>query len=239
MKWNSSSSASLNSINTNRAAAVITAAGSSSRMGGGQKKEYLLLDDRPLLQHTLQPFLNTNIFSHIVITVPPGGEKYAKEALGELFLNKTEITITPGGASRQESVYNGLRALESTGIDQVLIHDGARPWISEDLIMAVLQAARTYGAAAPVIDVVDTMKKINLEGFITEHLMRSQIKGIQTPQGFNYLEIIKAHGKAKTDGTAYTDDTEIYSAYFGPVFTVPGELNNIKVTYPQDLEGKV
>jgi len=206
-------------------------------MGGG-KKEYNLLNGRPLIQNTIQPFLNSHLFSYLVITVPPGGESEAREVLGKMIDHDTKIIITPGGSTRQESVFNGLKALEPVGIDQVLIHDGARPWITQELIAAVLGAVKIHGAAAPVIDAVDTMKRIDSKGFITEHLVRNQIKGIQTPQGFNFKEIFKAHGRAETDGMVYTDDTEIYSAYCGPVITVPGELANIKVTYPKDLEGK-
>lgn len=210
-------------------------------MGMGSKKEYHPLKGRPVIQHTLKAFLETECFSHICLTVPQGGEEEARSALGDLFQNPANpntpaLIITPGGATRQESVLRGLEALTRAAPETVLIHDGARPWISPELIVRILEAVDSHGAAAPVVTAVDTMKKIDERGFITEHLLRQEIVGIQTPQGFLFSAILEAHRNAAGDGHAYTDDTEIYHRYRGPVFTVPGDPENRKVTFRKDLE---
>ena len=208
-------------------------------MGVGTKKEYLPLGDKPVLHITAQAFLEASLFSHIVVVVPPGGEDVARAVLGDLILAEQEqpaLLFIPGGDTRQKSVFNGLAALAETGIDTVLIHDGARPWVTPGLIRLVAEEARSRGAAAPVIPVVDTVKTLDSRGYIREHLVRERIGAIQTPQGFHYPAILEAHEKALKDHRVYTDDTEIYGLHIGEVFTVPGELTNRKITFPTDLE---
>lgn len=223
-------------------AALITAAGRGSRMGMEAKKEYRPLGGRPLIQHTLKAFLKTNSFSHLCLTVPVGGEEEARCALGNLLevLRSSaapELILVPGGATRQQSVRQGLEALAKAAPETVLIHDGARPWISPELIGQVIKAADFHGAAAPAIAAVDTMKRIDERGIITEHLARREIVGIQTPQGFRFSAILEAHRKAAEDYWEYTDDTEIFHRYKGPVFILPGDPKNRKVTVKKDLEG--
>ena len=208
-------------------------------MGEGVKKEYLPLGDKPVLYHTAEAFVKTALFSHICITLPPGGEEDARKALGGLVSSgpyRPVFLLVSGGNTRQESVFNGLKALAGFGLDTVLIHDGARPWVSPSLIRRVAEEARARGAAAPVIPVVDTVKALDSRGFIREHLVREQIGAVQTPQGFHYPAILEAHEAARTDRRVYTDDTEIYGLCGGDVFTVPGELTNRKITFPGDLE---
>ena len=218
---------------------MILAAGTSRRMGEGTKKEYLPLGDRPVLHNTAKAFLDTSLFTHIAIAVPPGGEDEARAVLGDLILpgpGRPAFLFIPGGDTRQQSVFNSLQALAETGIDTVLIHDGARPWVSPGLIRRVAVEARSRGAAAPVIPVVDTVKILDSRGYIREHLVRDRIGAIQTPQGFHFPAILEAHERARQDQRVYTDDTEIYGLHVGEVFTVPGELTNRKITFPGDLE---
>ena len=220
-------------------AALITAAGNGSRMEMECKKEYLPLRGRPLIQHALEAFLETNRFSHFCLTVPPGGEEEARRALGDLFENPEtpEMILTSGGATRQESVRLGLEALSEAQPKTVLIHDGARPWISPELIGRIIEAVDAHGAAAPAVISVDTMKRTDGRGMIIEHLVRREIVGIQTPQGFDFVAILEAHRRAAEDHREYTDDTEIFHRYKGPVFTVPGDRKNRKITVKNDLEG--
>lgn len=230
-------------------AIVLTAAGSSTRMGGPVKKEYLTISEEAgsrisVLSASLFQFLSLRLFPLVVITVPAGGEAEARAVLAEdrriralLASGRFDLRFAEGGASRQESVRNGLEALAKSGgtIDTVLIHDGARPWICETVIRAVLEGARLHGAAVPAIPVVDTQKEISPDGRIVRHLDRSTIVSVQTPQGFRFAGLLEAHRKAANDGASYTDDTEIWGRYAGDVRVCAGDRENRKITYQGDL----
>ena len=217
-----------------RAAVIVTAAGSSRRFGGGMKKEYLALGSGSVLSNALSPFLNSEIFSYIVVTVPENGEADARESLCD-FPRLEDIQFVPGGDTRQASVYKGLQALESLNPEVVLIHDGARPWCTQEIAEAVARRALDAGGCAPAVPSVDAMKIISREGFIIDHLSRETTFRIQTPQGFLYEDILEAHEKASRDNGMYIDDTEIYGRYIGAVATVPGDEANRKITYQEDI----
>lgn len=217
-----------------RAAVIVTAAGASRRFGGSMKKEYLSLNGASVLFNTLSAFADPKLFSDLVVTVPDGGEAEARVAL-EGFERLEEVIFTPGGETRQASVYAGLLALEAQAPEIVLIHDGARPWCTPDLARAVTERSLEAGAAAPATPSVDAMKILSRDGFILDHLSREATYRIQTPQGFLYEDILAAHRKAAADGGDYIDDTEIYGRYIGAVATVPGDEANRKITYQEDL----
>jgi 2-C-methyl-D-erythritol 4-phosphate cytidylyltransferase len=143
--------------------------------------------------------------------------------------------LVPGGDTRQKSVYIGLLAMQTACPEFVLIHDGARPWIQPELILSVAAGTKAHGACLPLAPAVDALKTVDEGGFLESHLDRSRIRGAQTPQGFLYAKILDAHTRAAGDGRASMDDTEIYAAYGGAVFSVPGDVRNKKVTYPSDL----
>ena len=221
-------------------AAIIVAAGSSERLGTGQKKEYMNIAGKPVLQYSCEAFAECEEISYIYIVVPPAGIPFARELIQPAIsaAQKEDILVdfVEGGTSRQQSVYNGLRALERAAPDYVLIHDGARPWISKECIRKVLEQTAEHGACAPAVVPADAMKRIGPDGSILEHLSRDTTLGIQTPQGFGFPDILKAHGQAAADGRKYIDDTEIYCRYIHPVYTVPGEAGNRKITYLHDFE---
>jgi 2-C-methyl-D-erythritol 4-phosphate cytidylyltransferase len=235
MKWKSSSSVN-STLNKSglRAAAIITAAGTSSRMGNTIKKEFLPLDGKPVLLHTVERFLDTGLFFMCGVTFREDEESEMIDILRPLLEGK-RITMIRGGDTRQKSVLNGLEALVESGPLHVLIHDGARPWVSEETVRLVLDATVARGAAAPVVPAVNALKVINEDGVLQEHLSRETVMGVQTPQGFGYQDILQAHRKAASDGMAYIDDTEIYSRYCGNVYAVPGDPNNRKITYSHDM----
>jgi 2-C-methyl-D-erythritol 4-phosphate cytidylyltransferase len=230
-------------------ALVLTAAGSSTRMGGPVKKEYLTISEEAgsrisVLSASLFQFLCLRLFPLVVITVPAGGEAEARAVLAEdrrigklLDSGEVDLRFAEGGASRQESVRNGLEEFAKSGetINTVLIHDGARPWVSETVIHAVLESTKIHGASVPAIPVVDTQKEIAPDGRIVRHLDRSTIVSVQTPQGFRFVELLEAHRKAATDGETYTDDTEIWGRYAGDVWICAGDRENRKITYQGDL----
>ncbi|OQY35629.1 MAG: hypothetical protein B6241_00100 [Spirochaetaceae bacterium 4572_59] len=215
--------------------AIITAAGSSKRMKGRGKKEFTKLKGRTVLERAVLPFVLSEEFNFIVVTFPEGKEDEMKKALHHI---NFPILYVQGGSSRQESVYNALVELKKVQCDVVLIHDGARPHISEDLIMRVLSGTIQRGNSTPVVPSVSAMKILTETGDIESHLIRTQTVSAQTPQGFSFQEILQAHYKALNDESSFIDDSEIWSVYVGTAHTVKGDPNNIKITYPQDLDHK-
>jgi len=221
-----------------RHAVLITAAGSSTRMGNSIKKEYLPLGNTTVLEKSLRTFESTGLFTWFVITIPPGGEGKARQVLAPWLqdpVHEKHTLFVEGANNRQGSVRKGLLALEPHAPELVLIHDGARPWVSARTILRVFEGTHRCGACAPVIPLVDSLKRLLPDGTIAEHVDRSAFVGIQTPQGFRFSEILEAHLRAASDGREYLDDTEIYHRYIGKVETVEGERGNRKITYWEDM----
>ena len=234
-------SATMMKNNSYKIAVIICAAGSSSRMGGTIKKEYLPLENGTVLSNSTVKFIKTINPDVLAITIPVNGQKDAERAL---FSDKSikemakELLFVEGGKSRQESVFNALKTLNALPVqpDYVLIHDGARPFVTDKIITDTLQAAIKYGAAVPGLTPTDTQKMLDEKGFISQHLTRSKMTAVQTPQAFKFNELFSSHQKAQNDGTEYTDDTEIWDKYCGKVKNVPGDICNIKITYPDDYK---
>jgi 2-C-methyl-D-erythritol 4-phosphate cytidylyltransferase/2-C-methyl-D-erythritol 4-phosphate cytidylyltransferase/2-C-methyl-D-erythritol 2,4-cyclodiphosphate synthase len=235
-------------------AAIITAAGSSSRMGGGGKKEYRPLgegindaDGRPLtvLGAAAGAFAANPRVSLIVITVPAGveyGQAAARAALPpSLFMpgKRPPILFVPGGSNRRASVHNALTMLSAYNPGYVLIHDGSRPWVDGLLIERIIETVLRCQAAAPLLPLIETPKEFDETGFITRHLRRSSVGTAQTPQGFAFPELLRAHALAaeqeRLDHREYTDDAEIWGEFIGPVAVVEGSPRNKKITFPEDL----
>ena len=227
------------------------AAGSSSRMGELGKKEYLPLNGGSVLSETALVFLQTKLFSTVLVVHPKNGLAAAKKAfyknplVAELSQG-VNVIFTSGGDTRQQSVFNALKALEKAGINGsqalkpprlVLIHDGARPFISQSLVKKTVSAALKYGAAVPALQPVETQKEMDSSSKIARHLKRSSLAAVQTPQGFLFPEILECHKKAaKEKNAAFTDDTEIWDNYSDKkTRVIPGEPGNIKITYPKDV----
>ena len=227
------------------------AAGSSSRMGELGKKEYLPLNGGSVLSEAALVFLKTKMFSTLLVVHPKNGLAAAKKAfyknplVAELSQG-VNVIFTSGGDTRQQSVFNALKALEKAGINGsqalkpprlVLIHDGARPFISQSLVKKTVSAALKYGAAVPALQPVETQKEMDSSSKIARHLKRSSLAAVQTPQGFLFPEILECHKKAaKEKNAAFTDDTEIWDKYSDKkTRVIPGEPGNIKITYPKDF----
>lgn len=207
-------------------------------MGEGEKKEYRNLNGRPVLVQTLLPFLQTGLFTQVIITIPAGHRERVKSLLQQLPQEHSQwiekIILSEGGASRQASVFAGLKAC-SCNPRFVLIHDGARPRVSAMLIRRVLFDTEEHGAAIPVVPSTDAMKQITTDGFIETHLPRQSTVCAQTPQGFAFGSILSAHQQAETERDDFIDDAEVYARYIGQVHTVVGEKENLKLTYPGDF----
>ena len=230
-------------------ALILLAAGSSQRMGGLGKKEYLPLNGGSVLSEAAIVFLKTKLFSVIAVVHPPKGLAAAKKAfyknpLTAQLCQDAAIIFVSGGQSRQESVCKALKALEKDANASprlVLIHDGARPFLTESLVKKTVAATIKYGAAVPALQPVETQKEMDSDSKISRHLKRSSLAAVQTPQGFLFPEILEFHKRAsKKKDAAFTDDTEIWDMYSDKkTRVIPGEENNIKITYPKDLGAKI
>lgn len=231
-------------------ALILTAAGSSVRMGLGLKKEFLPMQDGTVLSAAIKPFLTHGSLTHIIITYPEGHLSAMKEALYASpetahLLDDSEIPLLfePGGATRQESVFNAMCKLETEANlpDLVLIHDAARPWVTEEIIENVLECAGTYGAAVPSTPAVDTLAFTSeSRDIITGYADRPRTFCLQTPQGFRFKELIEAHRKADAEeNKECTDDTTLWAAYCGPVHLCAGSAANKKITFKEDIQPEV
>jgi len=234
-------------------AAVICAAGSSARMGGA-KKEYLPLhgaaNSLTVLGAAVSAFTAVPEIRTIIVVVPEApetGEAAARSVLPPEILNGTVPTVrfVIGGNTRRVSVLNALRALAADAPNYVLIHDGARPWISPALIERVIMGVKQYRAVIPLLPLTETPKETDVPldrsfgsgpVFIKQSLKRAFLGTAQTPQAFAFPEILVAHEKAAVqEGREFTDDAEVWAEFCGPVAVIPGEIANRKITFKEDI----
>ncbi len=226
-------------------AVLVTAAGSSARFGSG-KKELVLIGGRTVLDRALSPLCALPGLCAIVVTAPAGRIDEIRSAIDPATLRSigtTPFSIVEGGETRRDSVLRGLSALGSTirasgarlADVVVLVHDGARPWVSRELALAVAASAAAHGACVPVAPLADTPKELGPGGIIAAHPARADIGGAQTPQGFLLEALLDAHARARDEKVDCTDDAELWARFRGPVAWVPGEVANRKVTYREDI----
>lgn len=212
-----------------RVGVVVVAAGMSTRMEG-VNKTFAELMGRPLIAVTLEPFDSCPLVDEIVLVLSRGDLGTAGDFLGRYGFAKVS-TACEGGARRQDSVLNGLRALEPC--DWVMVHDGARPGVSHDLLERGLQAARETGAAVAGVPVKDTIKVAGAGNLVAETPPRETLWAAQTPQIFRYSLLLEAHARCLQD---VTDDAAMVEMMGHPVQMFPGSYRNIKVTTPEDLD---
>ena len=211
--------------------AVIVAAGSSRRMGG-ENKLLLPLDDAPVLAHTLSAFEKCAAIRDIVL-VCREQDLLPYSDLARAFGISKLRTVTRGGDSRTASVLAGITAApEDTGL--VAVHDGARPLVSEAVITEAVYAAAEYGAAAPVVPVKDSIKRIQ-DGSIAADVPRDTLAAVQTPQVFDRALLTRALQTAARENRSFTDDCAAVEAMGQAVRATHGSYENIKITTPEDI----
>ena len=211
--------------------AVIVAAGSSRRMGG-ENKLLLPLDDAPVLAHTLSAFEKCAAIRDIVL-VCREQDILPYSDLARAFGISKLCTVTRGGDSRTASVLAGITAApEDTGL--VAVHDGARPLVSEAVITEAVYAAAECGAAAPVVPVKDSIKRIQ-NGSIAADVPRDTLAAVQTPQVFDRALLTRALETAARDNRSFTDDCAAVEAMGQAVRATHGSYENIKITTPEDI----
>ncbi|NGP17618.1 bifunctional 2-C-methyl-D-erythritol 4-phosphate cytidylyltransferase/2-C-methyl-D-erythritol 2,4-cyclodiphosphate synthase [Devosia aurantiaca] len=215
-------------------AVIIVAAGKGERAAGGHAdpKQYRKVGGRAVLQRTIEAFLAVEAVTQIVPVIHADhAEKYRALGLDDPRL----LAPVTGGASRQASVLEGLKALAPSRPDRVLIQDAARPFASAKLIGEVIAALDQHDGALPVLPVTDTIKR-SLDGIsVSTTEDRQQLFAAQTPQGFRFGPIISAHMRSGTVRREFTDDAEIAEWAGLRVAMVEGERDNIKITHPEDF----
>ena len=209
---------------------IIVAAGSSSRMQGTDKM-FTPLCGVPLLARTLRAFENSPFISEI--TVVTREDKIADVSkLGKSYSVSKLKNVIPGGNSREESVKNGV-ALYFGNCEKVLVHDGARPLVSQAIIERMVDAAVKYDSVTCAVKVKDTVKRIDSNGVVIETPDRASLVCVQTPQGVNVSEFLRI--MAEKDPAVFTDDTSVMESAGVNNHVVDGEYTNIKVTTPEDI----
>ncbi|MBK4717983.1 bifunctional 2-C-methyl-D-erythritol 4-phosphate cytidylyltransferase/2-C-methyl-D-erythritol 2,4-cyclodiphosphate synthase [Azospirillum sp. YIM DDC1] len=219
-------------MNASSCIALIVAAGTGQRFGAERPKQYLDLAGQPVLRRTIDAFRRHPKVSAVRVVINPAFRDLYDAAVAGLDLPEP----VAGGASRQDSVRNGLAALAESAPDLVLIHDAARPLIDADTIDAVIAALGTHPAALAAVPVADTLKRGNGGpdgGLVAGTVDRSGLWRAQTPQGFRFPEILAAHRDAA--GLELTDDAAVAERAGLPVALVPAREENFKVTTPDDL----
>jgi len=211
--------------------ALIAAAGIGRRMGG-QGKQYLLLGGEPMLAHTLRAFESCSAVQQIVVAA--GGEDLGRcrELVKHYKFNKVR-QVVEGGRERQDSIYNGLRALpEQTKV--VAVHDGARPFVTSAVIEDCFSGLDGWDGVIAGVPAKDTLKRIEGEK-VVETLDRQDIWQIQTPQVFPADLLVKAYKKAGSDGFYGTDDAVLMERLGYRIRIIMGSYENIKITTPDDV----
>ena len=207
-----------------RIAQILVAAGKGARIGGDLPKQYRDIGGIPILLRTLEATLAEPLIAETIIVVAENDPHIAK--MIESFDNIRTVT---GGATRTASVKAGLAALTDNPPDYVLIHDGARPFISRDVIDGVIEALADSPAAVPCLPIADALKSLT-----GESVDREQLRRVQTPQGFHFGEIWKAFSALPGDAS-FADDIEVAKAAGLTIAFTKGDPNNFKVTYPEDF----
>lgn len=210
----------------NKLSLIITAGGTSSRYG---KENKLLekINDKTVIEYSVEKFLPSKEISEIIISV---NLKFISE-FKTLFKNHSMIKIIEGGMNRQESVFNALKAANNP--DFVLIHDGARPLVKTADIKKVIIKMKEKNAAILAVKTIDTIKKADESGKIIKTIDRTNLYNVQTPQGFKYELILEAH--KKLEGQNFTDDAGMLEFLSSDVYIVEGDYTNFKITTKEDF----
>ena len=212
--------------------AIVLAGGRGKRMNYHKSKQFIEIKGKPVLVYTLEKFIDNKSIDEVILVLPEDEVDYCKKEVLQRYSLKVD-RIVIGGKERQDSVFNALEAMEKADI--VLIHDGARPFISEKIIEEGIKYANIYGAAAPGVTPKDTIKIKNEDNISVDTPDRNTLVAVQTPQCFKYDEIYQCHRKIKEENAIVTDDTSVVERYGHKVYLYEGDYTNIKITTPEDL----
>lgn len=214
--------------------AIVLAAGSGKRMNSKVHKQYLIIQDRPVLYYSLKAFEDSAV-DEIVLVVGKGEEKFCRKEIVDKYGISKVKAIVEGGKERYHSVFEGLK--QTSDADYVLIHDGARPFVNQDIIRRCMQEVQKYQACVVGMPVKDTIKIADEGGYAKQTPDRKNVWMIQTPQTFSYALIYEAYEEMlKTEDAAITDDAMVLECTKGKKSKlIEGSYRNIKITTPEDL----
>lgn len=218
-----------------RVAVIIAAAGQGSRLGSALPKQYLKIGGQPVLVKAMKAFEEMEEIDHIFVVAGEDHLQRCRDLIGEHRFRKVDAVVA-GGARRQDSVYNALQELNRRrpGVEYVLIHDAARPFISREVIDGVLQEAAASGAAVACVAMKNSVRR-KADGAGSESVDRSEYYSVQTPQGFRKSLLLHAYEQAYDDNFFGTDDAAVVEHAGGTVAIVDGAYQNIKITTKEDL----
>ena len=212
---------------------VIVAAGTGSRMNMGINKQFIKLEGKEIIAYTIEKFYNNSNIEDIVVVVKEDESEFFKKEILDKY-NFKNVKIAYGGKERQDSVYNGLKLLDEK-CDVVLIHDGARPFVSDKIIDKSIEEAKEHKAIVVGVPVKDTIKVIDNDKNIVDTPNRSVLWAVQTRQTFDYYIVIDAYRDAFKNKFYGTDDAMLVERIGYKVKMLEGSYNNIKITTQEDL----
>jgi 2-C-methyl-D-erythritol 4-phosphate cytidylyltransferase len=215
--------------------AIIVAAGKGLRMQDSVRKQYMVLGGKPILAHTLMAFNRCKPIDQIIVALPAEDIEFCRKEIIPVAHMEKETRLVIGGAQRQDSVYNGLQAIENED-GMVIIHDGVRPFVRQKHLLACIESAHQHGACILGLPAFDTVKVVNSRSEILETRKRDTLWLAQTPQVFQLKLIKKAHAAAQKDGFSGTDDASLVERQGATVKIIPGSRSNIKITDQEDLQ---
>ena len=218
------------------AAGIVLAGGKGSRMQSDIPKQYMELLGKPLLYYALKAFEDSDV-EQVVLVTTEGDEEYCKKELVERFGFSKVVSIVAGGSERYVSVWNGLKGLKEQEPDYVLIHDGARPLVTAELINRLIAETEQYGACVAGMPVKDTIQMTDERGTITLTPKRDSLWTAQTPQSFEFSLAYDAYERLMQEPEIHvTDDAMVVGLYHDiPIQMVRGSYTNMKVTTPEDM----
>lgn len=222
--------------------AIVLAGGSGSRMKSSVKKQYLLLEGKPLLCYSLEVFQNFDGIDEIILVCGKGEADICRRLIVEPDGITKVTAIVEGGKERYHSVYEGLKAAQNCRY--VLIHDGARPFVDDEMLARILQELPKCRACAAGVMVKDTIKLTAADGYVEQTLPRERLWSVQTPQAFDYTLIRGAYDRlmeqekhASGESSVKITDDAMVAEYIAhvPVKMIEGSYSNIKITTQEDL----
>lgn len=213
---------------------IIVAAGKSRRMNAAVSKQFIFIGGKPILAHTLDAFEKSSLIDQTVLVINKNEIEKCKEVIINKYNYKKISGIVPGGEERQDSVFNGLKALPSD-TNLVIIHDGARFLVTPEIIDRAVKAAYDSNGVVVAVPVQDTIKESRSNKIISKTFNRNRLWAAQTPQVFPYSIIIEAYIRASETGFIGTDDASLVENLGYEINLVPGSVENIKITTNFDL----
>jgi 2-C-methyl-D-erythritol 4-phosphate cytidylyltransferase len=215
---------------TDKLSVIIPAGGQGLRMGAKVPKQFIELKGKPIIHYTIAVFEALDWVNEIILCVPQAEVSQVQKEMA----NRAKVKVEVGGEKRQDSVYNGLKAVNKSS-GYVAVHDGVRPFITEEIIKTVFEAAKQFGAAVAAIPVNDTLKRADGEGLLQENVDRENLWRMQTPQIFKLELLLEAMKKAQSESFYGTDEGSLIQFIGKPVKFILGSEFNIKITRPEDL----